>query len=213
MIFISYARKDHFFVELVRDKLREAGIEVWIDRESLLAGDEWRGGIDRGIADCQAVVVVLSEAAAASHYVTYEWASALGQYKTIIPVLLEPCTRHPKLAPIQHLDFTSRQFLPWDILVKRVREVIEEGEAGESLGLGAADADDGHLGALTDDQAVKAILRYLDSRGFRMVSFGRLRDKLRTDADDAAFAGFVSRNRDIFHPARLKGGKPGLKRL
>lgn len=36
-VFISYCRRDHFFAELARLKLVEAGIPVWVDKTNLRA--------------------------------------------------------------------------------------------------------------------------------------------------------------------------------
>ena len=47
-----------------------------------------------------------SENSADSSYVTFEWAYGLGNGKTVVPVRLENCTVHPRLEPIQHLDFS-----------------------------------------------------------------------------------------------------------
>jgi hypothetical protein len=127
-VFLSYCSKDHFFAQLAQHKLEKERIKVWLDGHQLRAGDDWRQEIDRGIADSYAVIVALSAASARSHYVTYEWASAIGKDKPIVPVLLEACDRHPRIEPIQYLDFTNAAHQPWKQLVERLKEIESERE-------------------------------------------------------------------------------------
>ena len=48
-VFLSYSRKDHFFAELLEAKLRDKHIKAWRDQGQLIAGTDWRDGIERGI--------------------------------------------------------------------------------------------------------------------------------------------------------------------
>ena len=118
-VFLSYSRKDHYFAELAGIRLAEAGINLWRDQGQLRAGSEWRGGIEGGISECIAVVVALSENSAESSYVTFEWAYGLGKGKTVVPLRLEACNIHPRLEPIQYLDFSVPGSLPWNLLIER----------------------------------------------------------------------------------------------
>jgi CheY-like chemotaxis protein len=57
-----------------------------------------------------------------SPYVTYEWAFALGNGKTIIPVLIEDCEVHPRINILQYLDFKEGK-RPWDKLIERIKKI------------------------------------------------------------------------------------------
>jgi hypothetical protein len=92
------------------------------------AGTDWRDGIEQGIAESIAVLVALSPNSADSSYVTYEWAYALGSGKPIVPLRLAPCTVHPKLQVIQHLNSSNQAALLWDLLIERIREIERESE-------------------------------------------------------------------------------------
>jgi hypothetical protein len=59
-----------------------------------------------------------------SHYVTYEWAYALGKGKSIIPMKLGACAAHPKLESIQYLNFANPGLLPWATLINRIHEIV-----------------------------------------------------------------------------------------
>ncbi len=119
-VFISYKRSsaEKRFVGQMKKHFAEGGIDVWIDRDQLRAGDDWREGIDQAIREALAVVVVLTPGATQSQYVTYEWAFALGVGKKVIPVLYQAADLHPRLVGFHYLDFTDAH--PWEVLVRRV---------------------------------------------------------------------------------------------
>jgi hypothetical protein len=52
LVFLSYVREDSPLVDRLAADLRAAGIEVWLDRDNIAAGERWRdairGGIRRG---------------------------------------------------------------------------------------------------------------------------------------------------------------------
>jgi HEAT repeat protein len=129
--FISYNREDGDFAEIVRNRIREAGFNIWMDTEGLRAGDNWREEIDRAIKDAFALIVVITPAAKTSEYVTYEWAFALGVGVKVIPVLLKPAELHPRLETLQYLDFTNRMARPWDNLISALRAVVSTSTASK----------------------------------------------------------------------------------
>lgn len=207
-VFLSYSTKDHYFAELAGIKLLEAGIKLWRDQGQLRAGSEWRVGIESGIAKSLAVVVALSENSADSPYVTFEWAYGLGKGKTVVPVRLEPCRVHPRLEPIQYLDFSVPGSLPWSALIDRIREIESEATSQEDL-----DAAEGDDTPQPQDATIKAILSYLDQRGYQMISYDRIRQRIGPHFTDDALDSLVRQNSRIFRPAVLKGGKRGLAKL
>lgn len=209
MVFLSYCSKDFFFAELSEIKLAEAGIHLWRDQDQLQAGSDWRHGIERGINNSLAVIVALSANSSESSYVTYEWAYAIGRGKPIIPLKITPCSMHPRLETIQHLAFTNPGSLPWASLIERIREIEKESEpfqsdeASTSLA-GAMDPDDTH---------VKAILAYLNQRGYQQASFDRLRRRVDENLSDDQLRKIIANNRTIFREAWLKDGIEGLAKL
>lgn len=207
-VFLSHSRKDRFFAELAFIKLAEAGIEVWWDQRQLRAGADWQQGIERGVSDSRAVIVALSEHSSESSYVTYEWAYALGKGKTIIPIKLTLCEVHPRLEPIQYLDFSIPGALPWESLIERIREIETDDEAspaGEPEPLVTPpDPDAAH---------VNAILDYLNQRGYQMASFERLRKRIDESLSDARCREIIRKHPTMFRRVTLKGGKPGIAKL
>lgn len=120
-VFISYSREDHDFVENLCNRLRGIDIDPWADTDRIDAGTEWRREVDEGLLGAKAVVVVLSPESTHSNYVTYEWAFAIGADIPVIPILLRPTDRHPRLEPLHYFDFTSAQHRPWESLLQRLR--------------------------------------------------------------------------------------------
>ncbi len=121
-VFISYNSQNEDFAELVKMKLEKENIQVWKDTSQIEAGTEWRNEIDQGLLNSDIVIVLLNELSTKSPYVTYEWAFALGNGKTIIPILLEDCNTHPRITILQYLDFKDSK-RPWDKLVERIKKV------------------------------------------------------------------------------------------
>ena len=129
-VFLSYSAKDHIFADLAEEKLAKANIKLWRDNGGqLLAGTDWREGIERGISGSFAVLVALSQHSAASSYVTYEWAYALGKGKLIIPVKIDECSVHPRLERLQHFDFSLPLAKPWESLVERIHRADREAKS------------------------------------------------------------------------------------
>jgi len=203
-VFLSYSTKDHHFAELASIKLAEAGIDLWRDQGQLRAGSDWRGGIERGISESIAVIVALSENSAESSYVTFEWAYGLGKSKTVVPVKLEACKIHPRLEPIQYLDFSVPGSLPWNLLIERIREIEADATSKEDLAVAA------NVVPSQQDPTVKAILSYLNQRGYQMVSYDRIRRRIDPALTDEALDTLVDSNPTVFRHAILKDDKKGL---
>lgn len=209
MIFLSYSSKDKFFCELLEAKLRAEQIEVWRDVNSLNAGEEWRNSIDSGISKSKVIVLVLSRDSCESHYVTYEWANAIGQGKAILPVLLEDCNRHPKIEPLQYIDFKNHGDATWTLLVERLKAMI----AGVEL-----DERDDQSQILSTKKSLSPneivardkIKAYLLEKGFRMMSRERIREKIDTSYSDDFLDSLIT-NVDEFAIAHLRGPKLGIK--
>lgn len=208
-VFLSYSTKDHFFAELARIKLAEDGISLWHDQGQLRAGTDWRNGIEQGISQSVALVVALSNDAAESSYVTFEWAYGLGKGKPVIPLKLGDCSIHPRLESIQHLDFSISGVLPWSTLIERIREIETDITPQENFQ--ASSSPENRTASI--DATVRSILAYLEQRGYQMASFERLRRRINESLSDQQFNKMIVDNPTIFRHATLKDGKPGLAKI
>lgn len=111
---------------MVKIKLEKEDIQVWKFTSNIRAGTEWRNEIDHGLLNCDIIIVLLSQISTKSEYITYEWAFALGNGKTIIPILLEDTAVHPRINILQYLDFKGAN-RPWEQLIELVKKTKKPG--------------------------------------------------------------------------------------
>lgn len=132
-VFLSYSHKDSDLANYILEILGNNNIDVWSDLD-IPKGEEWKKEIDTAIIDCFALVLIYTENAKKSEYVTYEWSFAIGLGKTILPIQFQPYTNefeaHPIINDRQYSDFTSRvpQQHEIDKLVKRIIELQSDDE-------------------------------------------------------------------------------------
>jgi TIR domain len=206
-VFLSYSKNDYFFAELLEIKLSEAGITLWRDQGQLRAGMDWLQGLETGISGCLAVVVALSANSAESCYVTFEWAYALGKGKAIIPIKMNECSIHQKLAPIQYFYFTVPGASPWDGLIERIRGIetdIEPSAASAQTNVSTS------ISTISDTTA-KAILAFLNQRGYQMASFDRLRKRIDENLENKDFLEVIAKHPTVFRSATIVGGTPEMR--
>lgn len=86
-IFISYSREDQAYAQRLKDALEARALPCWID-DRINAGDDWWDEIDRAVANCACMVVILTPAAKASRWVQREILLAEDRAKPIFPLLL-----------------------------------------------------------------------------------------------------------------------------
>ena len=92
-IFISYSSADRDRARLFADALSEHGWSVWWDRE-IPPGKQFDEVIEQALDSARCVVVLWSQASAASTWVKTEAGEAL-QRKSLIPAIIEPGVRIP----------------------------------------------------------------------------------------------------------------------
>lgn len=107
-VFISYSRRNKELVDRMVGDLEKAGINVWLDREDIKAGDSWRLQIVEAIDACDAFVLMLSPESAASENVHKEVILAADSKRKTFIVMLEPVKMPAairyQLAGLQHID-------------------------------------------------------------------------------------------------------------
>ena len=106
-LFISYSRQDADLTYELADRLRQHGYEVWTDITDISGGEPWGTAIERAIADCDALVVVVSSRSKDSQWVLREILLAQSQNKMIIPVRVETVLLPFPLIELQPIDYLS----------------------------------------------------------------------------------------------------------
>lgn len=97
-VFLSYSRSDVTTVQQLETGLKANGLAVWRDQEKIYGGQKWPKVLGEAIADQDVLLLAWSKNAAESHFVEFEWTTALALKKTIVPCLLDSTTLHPSLA-------------------------------------------------------------------------------------------------------------------
>jgi hypothetical protein len=87
-IFISYAHSDTDAVDRLTGRLSDASYDIWIDREDIRAGDQWRRQIVEAVKACDVFIITLSPNSVRSDNVRRELDLAGRAQKTIIPLLI-----------------------------------------------------------------------------------------------------------------------------
>jgi hypothetical protein len=108
-IFISYSRADKTFVDNMVQGLERSGFSVWMDRDDIRGGTQWRAAIAQAIRGCDVFLVVLTSNSTDSNNVNQEMALASDHKRPILPILAEACDIPDgfdyQLAGLQRIDF------------------------------------------------------------------------------------------------------------
>jgi hypothetical protein len=102
--FFSYSREDSEFVLRLARDLKASGANVWLDQMDIVPGQRWDEAVERALADCPCMLVVLSPAAVHSTNVMDEVSFALQEGKTVIPILYRDCAIPFRLRRVQYID-------------------------------------------------------------------------------------------------------------
>jgi hypothetical protein len=89
-VFVSYSRRDQERVQCWLDRLQAAGVSTWIDVRGIDGATLWGKEIVDAIERCRVLMLMLSEASAASPQVVKEVSLAAESNRHILPLLLEP---------------------------------------------------------------------------------------------------------------------------
>ena len=127
-VFTSYSRRDKEIVDTIVGKMSQAGISIWIDREDIEAGNQWRVQIVEAIDSCHAFVLMLSPGSAASDNVRKEIDLSQESERTIFAVMLDPVRPLPAAIRYQlaGLQFIDVKMLGFDKAVDRLIETVKK---------------------------------------------------------------------------------------
>ena len=128
-VFISYSRKDTETVDRIANVIQGAGLDVWLDRHNIRAGNEWRVQIVQAIDTCDAFVLMLSPNSAASENVRKEIDLAQDSQRRLFVIMLEPVKLPAEIRyQLAGLQFVDVQLMGVDeashLLVDTLKEHI-----------------------------------------------------------------------------------------
>ncbi|PKO45261.1 MAG: molecular chaperone Tir [Betaproteobacteria bacterium HGW-Betaproteobacteria-4] len=142
-IFVSYSHQDRPRVNLIVDRLQQAGHEVWIDNIRIKLGDNIAERINEGISTAEVVLVVVSKNSMSSKWVQQEFSSiALSEISKrqpkVIPLLIDAGPVPSYLANYYFVDLTRDFEGGLNLLVdslaptKRSKETVQVRRTEES---------------------------------------------------------------------------------
>ncbi|MDB4808099.1 toll/interleukin-1 receptor domain-containing protein [Verrucomicrobia bacterium] len=112
-VFVSYARTDRERVVELVERMRSAGIGVWVDEGGIHGASLWGQEIVDAIDASKVMVLMISDSSITSDNVVKELSIASEDKKPILPVYLQrsqlPKSMRYQLAGIQHIEFFEGQ--------------------------------------------------------------------------------------------------------
>ena len=107
-IFISYSRKDLDVIQTVYNRLVAEGFNVWIDRQGLYSGDQFKREITKAIINSRVLIYFSSEHANKSSWTASEIGVAREFHIPIMPVRLDNTPYSEEvLLDLVNLNFTD----------------------------------------------------------------------------------------------------------
>jgi hypothetical protein len=136
-VFVSYVREDALLVQKLVTALRQAGIEVWIDKDSIEPGTRWQQAIRKAIRQGDYFIACFSKnyTSRNRNYMNEELVLAIEELRRradrawFIPVLLSECEVPDRsigggetLTDIQQVGL----YEDWDAGIKRILRVVAD---------------------------------------------------------------------------------------
>lgn len=121
-IFISYSRKDSKQALSLAERLRSAGISVWIDQHGLEAATSWSKEIVEAIESAKVFIILLSGSSLASKNVVKELSIASESERSILPIELEP-TSIPAEFKYQLAGLQRAQYSDFEALIRALAKI------------------------------------------------------------------------------------------
>jgi hypothetical protein len=101
-VFLSYSREDLPLLKELEAQLKKVpDISIWRDQEKIYGGQKWPRVLGEAIADQDVILLTWSKNSATSHFVEFEWTTAIALKKIIIPCMLDSTPLPPSLAATQ----------------------------------------------------------------------------------------------------------------
>lgn len=116
--FLSYSRADYVRAQQLASYLRDRGVALWFDKELRFA-DTWSDVLVEKIRGADGLILIASQAARDSKWVTREIAVADEAGKRIYPLLIESLDRpFIELTRLQYVDLRSDEYPPNELILQ-----------------------------------------------------------------------------------------------
>jgi hypothetical protein len=92
-VFLSYSHKDQNFVEELYRRLTRDGVNCFFDKESIIWGANWVDELEKGIDNCEFVMLTLSPDFCQSEWSKLERTGAMADDRGAEPIPAISCSR------------------------------------------------------------------------------------------------------------------------
>lgn len=133
-VFISYSRRDSKIVKSVANRLKEAGLSVWIDEDGIESGDLFKKVITNAIENSACLLFFSSESSNNSTWTAKEIGIAIYEKIPVIPVILDDAKYNPEikfdLVNLDFVDMKDEQFRDKSIarIVKSIKKLLQNSD-------------------------------------------------------------------------------------
>jgi TIR domain len=120
--FLSHSSRDRDIARRLEAELEDAGLSIWLDDSEVRLGQLLGPELQQSVLDCGALVLLWSEAAAASRWVNSEWLMALLQERLILPCTLDATALPQCLGNTIRLDLRTTGAMASPLLQRAIRD-------------------------------------------------------------------------------------------
>lgn len=111
-VFLSHSSKDNAFTRKLAERLRDAGVRVWLDEAEINIGDSLLTKISAAIESTDFVAVIISHNSVQSNWVQTELQMAMSRELAdkkvrVLPIVIEPCELPMFLRDKLYADFSK----------------------------------------------------------------------------------------------------------
>ncbi len=128
-VFISYSSKEADAANMVRAALEKNGIGVWMAPESIPGGSDYVKEIPAAIRECEVFILMLSDTAQQSIWISSELERAFKSEKIILPFAIENCDLNDDfdflLSRCQRILAYEGENAAIETLVRRVKTILK----------------------------------------------------------------------------------------
>ncbi len=132
-VFISYKSEEFAIADNVREQLEAQGISCWMAPMSISGGASYASEIPKAIRSCNVFVLILSDAAQHSQWVSRELDQAINHQKQIMPFKVDNSELQDEfrfyLANVQWYDAAKDRERAFQKLCKDIRAMLPKEEA------------------------------------------------------------------------------------
>ena len=119
-IFMSYSVNDERTAEQLETVLHDSGVTVWRDQHDLHGGQLWPKELGEAIARQDVFLLLWSKESATSHFVEFEWTTALALKLPVIPCKLDATPLPAALRAVHAVSLTE-----WDNGIQQVLSALQ----------------------------------------------------------------------------------------